>query len=350
VSSHHSLFVTQRHTVTTYNVASCLARVADAEWLRYCEGVRRFGPAVGKLGEWKALCEGGWTGPVPPDLPGMDMPPAMTTPTTTLPTVDEEKAIESANETYRKRPETDSPLLKAPVQFPSTDDASDHSRGSEDNRKTTMASLDHFPSPPTHFPIPPFDPTSIPTPQTSEEQPLQLIPPRKPSIRRASSNESNSASPSQPSPSTTSEARVNLNEPKPLTESPTSSHQQLPQPTPKQPEPATGEDFGVQHQHPSSAREAEDEEFGVQRTRPPPNKAQPLDKSPPTNRVERSGSIGSVVAAMRTRYAQNVRFVIIRYQVLITCLAHSSIPNARDPTHSSKRNEHRKPIPSHRFP
>ncbi|KAF8968174.1 hypothetical protein BDZ97DRAFT_1755568 [Flammula alnicola] len=68
----HALNVTQRHTTTTYNVAACLSRLADSEWQKSCECVRRFSPTVGPLGQWKALCEGGWTGPVPSDLPDFD--------------------------------------------------------------------------------------------------------------------------------------------------------------------------------------------------------------------------------------------------------------------------------------
>lgn len=53
----------------TFQVAATLSRVAEAEWLRTAEGLRRFCPLIGQLGEWKALCEGGWIGPVPGDLP-----------------------------------------------------------------------------------------------------------------------------------------------------------------------------------------------------------------------------------------------------------------------------------------
>ncbi|GLB40409.1 hypothetical protein LshimejAT787_0802800 [Lyophyllum shimeji] len=68
----HAFSVTQRHCATTYSTAACLSRIADAEWLKTCEGVRRFAPTIGQLGEWRALCEGAWTGPVPTDLPDMD--------------------------------------------------------------------------------------------------------------------------------------------------------------------------------------------------------------------------------------------------------------------------------------
>lgn len=59
----------------TFQVAATLSRVAEAEWLRTAEGLRRFSPLIGQLGEWKALCEGGWTGPVPGDLPDVDQKP-----------------------------------------------------------------------------------------------------------------------------------------------------------------------------------------------------------------------------------------------------------------------------------
>ncbi|KAF8806999.1 hypothetical protein BYT27DRAFT_7190710 [Phlegmacium glaucopus] len=71
-TQNHALNVTQRHTTTTYCVAACLSRVADAEWQRSCESIRRFSPTVGPLGEWRALCEGGWSGSVPQGLPDID--------------------------------------------------------------------------------------------------------------------------------------------------------------------------------------------------------------------------------------------------------------------------------------
>lgn len=59
----------------TFQVAATLSRVAEAEWLRTAEGLRRFSPLIGQLGEWKAFCEGGWTGPVPGDLRDVDQKP-----------------------------------------------------------------------------------------------------------------------------------------------------------------------------------------------------------------------------------------------------------------------------------
>lgn len=61
--------VTQRHNATTASVASCIARIADAEWLKACEDVRLLAPNVGTLTQWRMLCEGGWTEAMPQGLP-----------------------------------------------------------------------------------------------------------------------------------------------------------------------------------------------------------------------------------------------------------------------------------------
>lgn len=71
-NSNHSLQTTQGHTFTILNVAACLSRIADTEWVRTCESVRRCSPTVGPLGEWRSLCEGGWTKDVPGDLVNPD--------------------------------------------------------------------------------------------------------------------------------------------------------------------------------------------------------------------------------------------------------------------------------------
>lgn len=69
--SNHAFNVTQKHVATTYNVAACLSRLADTEWQRSCECIRKFSPTIGPLGQWRALCEGGWTGAIPVDLPDL---------------------------------------------------------------------------------------------------------------------------------------------------------------------------------------------------------------------------------------------------------------------------------------
>jgi hypothetical protein len=73
--SDHAFTISQKNSAVTFQVAATLSRVAEAEWLRTTEGLRRFSPLIGKLGEWKAFCEGGWTGPVPGDLPDIDQKP-----------------------------------------------------------------------------------------------------------------------------------------------------------------------------------------------------------------------------------------------------------------------------------
>lgn len=283
--------------------------MADAEWQRFCEGVRRSAPAIGRLGEWKALCEGGWTGPIPPDLADVDAPanPELISPSATLPTVDEEKPAETVDpptpdrrrEVYQQKPQG-SPLLQTPVKFPSGDDASDHSRGSDD-RKNSMTSLDNFPSPPTHFPIPPVDTRSrspSPTKQPFEDQPRQApLSPyvRKPSIRKVSTE-------------TPSQTRVDTSAPQlpsmhlPLTEIRVDG-----KPTPQASEPQTTIFSEPREMVAPAAQTMNDQEFGVQK-RQTPLRAQTMEMASP-NRVERNDSTrssGSVVAAMRNRYAQNV--------------------------------------------
>ncbi|KAI6108132.1 hypothetical protein F5141DRAFT_1120839 [Pisolithus sp. B1] len=74
----HAMYVAQQHASTMFGVAACLARIADAEWARTCESMRR------------ALCEGAWSGPLPDDLPdasSFDFPrPQVLTPHNLSPT------------------------------------------------------------------------------------------------------------------------------------------------------------------------------------------------------------------------------------------------------------------------
>ncbi|KAG8930941.1 hypothetical protein FRC02_003459 [Tulasnella sp. 418] len=64
----HATFITQRHTATLFSVGGTMSRLADAEWVRACEQVRRCSGDVGKVGEWRMYCEGGWQYAVPGDL------------------------------------------------------------------------------------------------------------------------------------------------------------------------------------------------------------------------------------------------------------------------------------------
>ncbi|KAF8591135.1 hypothetical protein K439DRAFT_1611459 [Ramaria rubella] len=67
----HGLLVSQRHTASLSGLAASLARLAEAEWVRACEHVRRSASVVGAVGQWRVLCEGGWSGSVPGDLPDL---------------------------------------------------------------------------------------------------------------------------------------------------------------------------------------------------------------------------------------------------------------------------------------
>ncbi|KDQ15943.1 hypothetical protein BOTBODRAFT_173603 [Botryobasidium botryosum FD-172 SS1] len=66
--SAHTIFVSQHHTTSIFSVGSCLSRLADGEWVRSCEAVKKCAPAIGKVGEWRAFCEGVWSGNKPGDL------------------------------------------------------------------------------------------------------------------------------------------------------------------------------------------------------------------------------------------------------------------------------------------
>ncbi|KAI1786752.1 hypothetical protein LXA43DRAFT_753753 [Ganoderma leucocontextum] len=189
----HAVLVTRKHTSAVYSLAASLSRVADAEWMRGCETVRRFSPTIGQLGQWRALCEGGWGGAAPPDLPDGNAPDASETPHPTdsreldsddvrdLPTTLLEKpapeySSRNASEQGSRAvtPSGQSPV--PPPQYfppmpavepPATEsspnpettrkDAEDASSVAERSAKANerSATIDAFPAPPTHFPIPP---------------------------------------------------------------------------------------------------------------------------------------------------------------------------------------------------
>ncbi|KAJ7066997.1 hypothetical protein C8F01DRAFT_1018571 [Mycena amicta] len=152
----HTLQVTQRHVATTYSVAACLSRIADAEWLRTCEGVRRFSPTIGPLGEWRALCEGGWTGAVPPSLVDPDpetQPMEQETRTEQLP-----NTVRNLEPPSYERDQTPSitPLSspKPPRSQLPPPSSFEPPRPLVDPNSGSVRSLSAFPLPPAHFPIP----------------------------------------------------------------------------------------------------------------------------------------------------------------------------------------------------
>ncbi|CAE6489836.1 unnamed protein product [Rhizoctonia solani] len=70
----HETLISQRHVGILFAVGASLSRVADACWTGSCEHVKRAGPLIGRIGQWKSLCEGGWAGAVPEGLPDIDKP------------------------------------------------------------------------------------------------------------------------------------------------------------------------------------------------------------------------------------------------------------------------------------
>ncbi|KAG6813399.1 hypothetical protein H0H92_011377 [Tricholoma furcatifolium] len=194
---YHSLNMTQRHAATTYSTAACLSRIADAEWLKTCEGTRRFAPTIGQLGEWRALCEGGWSGHIPPDLIGPDESQQVhqvfyekQTGPVDFKTLEHPGSVNNSRE-FLGPTENSSPLLTGPVfelskgqLIQSSSNGNSPSASSDvPNPFSTLAqtqnippqtalttpfdismketnmdsvrSLSAFPLPPTHFPIPP---------------------------------------------------------------------------------------------------------------------------------------------------------------------------------------------------
>ncbi|KAH7928095.1 hypothetical protein BV22DRAFT_1031095 [Leucogyrophana mollusca] len=160
----HALLATQQHTSATFNVAACLSRIADAEWSRTCESIRRSSPAIGPLGQWRALCEGAWTGPLPDDLADIASMPSQVP-------VEQRMGLgvsewgQSATSIQQSHanslsfpslsggpgvsPSVNSQALDMHMPRPAFS-ANDQNQGSI-NSITTLSA---FPFPPTHFPVP----------------------------------------------------------------------------------------------------------------------------------------------------------------------------------------------------
>jgi hypothetical protein len=155
-SNHHN-FVAQKHTAVTFSVSSSLARIADAEWARCCESVRKSSPQIGNLGEWRSFCDGGWIGKIPDDLPDVDSPVATGPLLATLPAVEEglnsdtDTGVNRIHLTNASRgyiPPNSLPVLHSPT----TD--SDLSQHVSTTATDGIPALDHFPAPPVHLPPP----------------------------------------------------------------------------------------------------------------------------------------------------------------------------------------------------
>lgn len=178
-------------------MAACLTRVADAEWVRVCESLRRFSPTIGPLGEWRALCEGGWERPLPRELPNVDAVEtadelnarrriAANSPKQDLnerETYSDQREMDSAPSPYAPLVDSDGNSGRSPQQsinppsayirhdsstYTSTSTSSGQGpnlsvdssplqppRPLVDPNTGSVRSLSAFPPPPTHFPIPP---------------------------------------------------------------------------------------------------------------------------------------------------------------------------------------------------
>jgi len=155
--SDHSNLVAQRHATVSCSVSSSLAKIADAEWVRCCESVRKSSPQIGSLGQWHSLCDGGWMGKIPDDLPDIDAPVATGPSLAALPAVEEE--LNSGpdpvlNRTSLTITSRDHANPNPPLALPSPTTDSDLSQHDPVTVKSDIPALDHFPVPPIHLPLP----------------------------------------------------------------------------------------------------------------------------------------------------------------------------------------------------
>lgn len=150
-SSNHALHLTQQHTLVTFNVAASLARIADAQWSRTCESMRRVSPTIGPLGEWRSLCEGAWTGPLPDDLPDSETQAAAVSEWgQTGTSVRRSLPVPPVTSHSPSSVSVSAASLLDPPRSPFTTANQNQNQGSV-NSITTLSA---FPFPPTHFPVP----------------------------------------------------------------------------------------------------------------------------------------------------------------------------------------------------
>ena len=65
----HTLFTSTRHIATLYSISGSAGRIADAQWMKTCELLRRCAASVGVLGESRSYVEAGWRGGTVVELP-----------------------------------------------------------------------------------------------------------------------------------------------------------------------------------------------------------------------------------------------------------------------------------------
>ncbi|KAG6817667.1 hypothetical protein H0H87_005425 [Tephrocybe sp. NHM501043] len=364
-SKKNSRDATEEHApITLSTAAACLSRVADAEWLKTCEGIRRYSPTIGQLGEWRALCEGGWYGPIPPDLVdpndqrpqpsqnnaaekklegeelrspaslGNIQPEDAPEPTdhgrswnTALPRLDHEPSHDQRASDHSPTPSPNNKISPVTFHRSSTtfQDYNDTSKRTlappiPDTKETNMdsvRSLSAFPLPPTHFPIPPR------RQQTSQSQSSQSST-SYPSIPRLTESPlpredidtgNNSGAPSASDNTSTTPSSPVLQRKEKLLPGEVATlsgpndndaRQSIPETSGEAP---ASVEQNTQHMIDSTSQAMDtfnDREFGVNVGDIPRSRAINVGNSPPAlDRTDRVVTGGSIVAAMRTRYSDD---------------------------------------------
>lgn len=301
----------QKHYAVTCSVSSSLARIADAEWARCCESIRKSSPQIGSLGEWRSFCDVGWMGKIPDDLPDAETPAATGPSLAALPAVEEELVsdtdlgVNKTSPTNISRDYTPSDVPPAPPPPMVDPGPSQHDSGTV---KSDIPALDHFPAPPVHFPLPhlrgalkspldgPFEnPPSYGRRMTSPVSPTQ---------------ESSSPTPMTPTQPVVAAARQTLSPATNLT-----AEQPIHLPTSSRSDPVSPR--SDPHQLIPSADlqtavlTSDNSEFGIRQSHPPPGLPGPtsLPKGSPRN--------SGVVLAMRNRFSQNVSYGQCVYAIYI---------------------------------
>ncbi|KIJ13470.1 hypothetical protein PAXINDRAFT_117227 [Paxillus involutus ATCC 200175] len=156
----HAVLVTRQHISATFNVAASLSRIADAGWTRTCESMRRCSPAIGPLGEWRALCEGAWTGSLPDDLPEVSHTEGYPLPgPTNIPAVSEwgQTGLSTPNRRSLPIPPLGGHSPGTPSAHTILFDPPRPAHITNDQHQgsiNSITTLSAFPFPPTHFPVP----------------------------------------------------------------------------------------------------------------------------------------------------------------------------------------------------
>jgi hypothetical protein len=153
-----------------------------------CEGVRRFAPSIGYLGQWRALCEGGWTPSLPEGLAGDNAGPAEFETESEATFVPEQEHLEPPPST---KPQVRSSPKRVTLNIPGNDD-----RGPSRTPPRYSPIPDNEPSPVE--PRQPLTPAGH-SPQPEQRQPLP--PPDRPAQQEAITPQASPQASPRPPPS-----------------------------------------------------------------------------------------------------------------------------------------------------